>query len=163
MTETASHIALKNLTEGEKTFQTLGDIQIDLDQRHCLRLCGTLTHNNWIQTNDIVELISADRFRWLGRADFVINSGGVKIHPEIIEAELSNQLKIPFFVAGIPDKEFGQKVILVVESQEYPQIDWSKIERYQRPKETYALPQFEWTESGKINRKATLLKLDYEN
>ena len=156
MTETASHIALKNLSEQETTYRTLGDVQIDIDDRQCLKLMGTITNNQWIQTNDVVHIISDSEFEWLGRADFTINSAGIKIHPEILEEQLSSQIKFPFFVAGIDDDKLGQKAILLIESENEVSMDFSAIDRYKRPKEVHYLNQFRYTQSGKINRKETL-------
>lgn len=158
MTETASHIALKNLSKNQKTYNTLGDVLLETDERQCLRLKGTITDNEWIQTNDIVRLISSNEFEWLGRADFVINSGGIKIHPEILEEQLSSQIKFPFFVAGIEDSRLGERAVLLIETKSdyVPTIDFSKIDRYKRPKEIHCLSNFKYTESGKINRIKTL-------
>lgn len=159
MTETASHIALKNLTEGSQLFETLGDICIDQDDRGCLMVKGTVTNHQWIQTNDMVEIINFNAFKWLGRSDFVINSGGLKIHPELLELALSEQLKMPFFVVGIPDDTLGEKAILLLEAESVPAIDFSGLPKYHSPKEIILVKQFEYTSSGKINRKATLENL----
>ncbi|MEQ8582920.1 MAG: AMP-binding protein [Marinoscillum sp.] len=160
MTETASHIALKNLTNGDDCFEVLGDAEVQLDHRGCLRVMGSVTDHQWIQTNDVVELIDPRHFRWLGRADFVINSGGVKVHPEILEASLSSQLKMPFFVAGLPDASLGQRVVMVVESPVPVALDFSHISKYNQPREVYYSPVFSYTPSGKVNRTETLKKLN---
>lgn len=156
MTETASHIALKNLSNKEEFYKTLGDTTLALDERECLRLKGTITDQQWIQTNDIARLNSKSSFQWLGRIDFVINSGGIKIHPEIIEQQLSSQIKLPFFVAGMDDDVLGQKVILFVESKSAFTINFEAIEKYKRPKEIKFMDEFCYTSSGKINRSKTL-------
>lgn len=44
-------------------------------------------------TNDVVELLSPTTFRWLGRADNVINSGGVKVQAEKVEAAMEKFLE----------------------------------------------------------------------
>lgn len=161
MTETASHIALKNVTKGDGHFTTLGDITIDVDGRKCLKIKGTVTEGKWIQTNDVVEIVGKNQFTWKGRADFVINSGGVKIHPERIEATLSKQIPFHFFVTGIPDNKWGEKVVLVIEQQEknVQNIDLSELNKYERPKEIIYLPRFDYTETGKINRLRTIEKI----
>lgn len=157
MTETASHIALKNLTTGEKAFSTLGDIQIEQDLRGCIKISGTVTNNQWIQTNDVVDILNENQFIWKGRADFVINSGGIKVHPEAMEAKLSNQISSPFFIGGIPDDQLGEKVVLLIEGNENPSgYDFSSFHKYEKPKIVIHLPQFIYTDSGKINRLKTL-------
>ena len=156
MTETASHIALKNISAQQKHYTTLGDVQIDTDNRQCLQIKGTITDQEWILTNDVVNIHSDNEFEWLGRADFVINSGGIKIHPEILEEQLSSQIKFPFFVAGMDDVTLGQKAVLIIETESVLNINFDTIDRYKRPKNTYCLPNFAYTDSGKINRQKTL-------
>jgi len=107
-------------------------------------------------TNDIVELKDSTSFRWLGRIDNVINSGGVKILPETVETKLSAAItNRRFFIAGLPDESLGEKVALVVEGEK-TNIDFSELEKVERPKETIFLPEFLETDSGKIRRKDTI-------
>ncbi len=160
MTETASHIALKNLTENRAHFETLGDVEIRTDERSCLTIKGTVTDHKWLTTNDVVEIMQSNRFVWKGRADFVINSGGIKVHPEIVERALSSQIDSPFFIAGLPDNTFGERVVLIIEGISEPSLDYQQIPKYHRPKEILLLPKFDYTESGKINRKATIKKIN---
>lgn len=159
MTETASHVALKNISTDQPWFDTLGDLEIRTDSRHCLSIKGTVTQQHWLQTNDVVELRSSNQFLWKGRADFVINSGGVKIHPEMVEGKLQEQFDSPFFIAGIPDERLGEKVILVVEGTENHEPDFSSLDRYEIPKKIYYLPKLMYTQSGKIDRLTTMLNL----
>ncbi len=156
MTETASHIALRNLSANQAGYATLGDVQLDVDERQCLRLRGSITEQTWLQTNDVVNITSPGTFTWLGRADFVINSGGIKIHPEILEQALSSQIKFPFFVAGMEDSRLGEKAVLLIESEQKLSLDLTNIEKYKRPKAIYYLRKFSYTDSNKINRKKTL-------
>ncbi len=161
MSETASNIALKEIGSGKDYLSLIGDVHIDLDDRGCLKIKGTVTKNKWVQTNDIVELIDKKRFKWIGRADFVINTGGIKVSPESIENILDAQLQSPFFVAGLPDEVLGTKVVLIIESNEESRdtIDFSVLPKYHQPKEIFKLNTFEYTSSGKINRNLTLKKL----
>lgn len=159
MTETASHVALKNLSQGATVYKTLGDVQIALDKRSCLKLKGTITGRKWLQTNDVVEIIDANSFEWLGRSDFVINTGGIKVHPEVVEAQLAQQIHLPFFIAGLPDDKFGEKVVLIIESLEYLSVDLSALSKYEKPKQVLLLPKFHYTDSGKIDRMKSLQSL----
>lgn len=158
MTETASHVALKNINKQDQVYRRLGDVRFRVDERSCLALCGTVTGDQWIQTNDVVELVNEGSFLWKGRADFVINTGGIKVHPESLEETLSHQVKSPFFVAGLPDDRLGERVVLLIEGAE-PALDLSSIERYSRPKEVLTLDRFVYTDSGKINRIETLKQI----
>ncbi|MEP4531576.1 MAG: AMP-binding protein [Cyclobacteriaceae bacterium] len=165
MTETASHFALQNLTS-EDNYTTLGDVKIKQTSAGCLSVCGTVTDHEWITTTDIVEILDTKRFKWIGRADHVINSGGVKISPEKLERKLDSQIEFPFFIAGIPDEKLGSRAVLIVETTEplsLNSLDFSGIERYSVPKSCYTLHSFSYTETGKINRNKTLKQLQIES
>jgi O-succinylbenzoic acid--CoA ligase len=93
----------------------------------------------------------------LGRADNLINSGGVKIIPEEVEKRLRPFISSNFFIAGIPDQVLGMKVALFIEGAEKP--DLKKVEfdsKYHRPKEVINLKMFLYSNSGKIRRQDTL-------
>ncbi|GAB4405794.1 MAG: AMP-binding protein [Microscillaceae bacterium] len=171
MTETVSHIALRRLNASppQPYFETLPGIEIQTNADDCLCIKGAVTRHEWLVTHDQVELLSPRRFLWLGRADHVINSGGIKIFPEKLESVISAawaQLGPvpPFFVAGWPDDTLGQQVILVVEgpaltpqAKESLQILLTKtLSRYEIPKKIVTLKRFERTPTEKIRRKATL-------
>ena len=49
----------------------------------------------------------------------------------------------------------GEKVILVVEGNEV-EISLDNLDKYERPKEVYFIPEFAETVSGKVHRKKTL-------
>ncbi|MFZ6011305.1 MAG: AMP-binding protein [Bacteroidota bacterium] len=166
MTETLSHVALQRLNGPEKQnyFQTLPDISIRSDQRGCLAIKTSFLSDEII-TNDIVEIISPKQFRWLGRWDNVINSGGIKVIPEKIEEKLEEifrrlNIKNRFFIHGIPDRVLGHKVVLVLEGHsglpgllERVQNDLRlSFTAYEIPREILIVPQFWLTSTGKINR-----------
>jgi len=125
MTETITHVAVREVngvppssSSGvENCFQALANIHFSKDNRECLLISASQIADETVITNDIVNLISATRFEWLGRYDNVINSGGIKFSPEQLEAKLASFLEIPFFVAGIPDEELGQKLVLIYEGE----------------------------------------------
>ena len=148
MTETASHVAIRKMLDDQ--YYTLGDIQIDTNEGQ-LRLKGTVTSNEWLETNDLVELTSAQSFRWLGRADTIINSGGIKVDPEKLESLLANQIREPFAISSLPDSELGEKITLVSESSETV-LSLEEIPRYHRPKTFIWNHRIPRTDSGKIAR-----------
>lgn len=162
MTETASHIALRQIGHSAH-YQALGDVVLDTDERGCLTAQGTITGHELLTTNDQIHLLNPQQFVWLGRADFVINSGGIKVHPEQVEAALAPQLNVPFLVVGLPDNRLGQQVVLVSEQQPVPleQLDLSGLPPYQRPRASYVLPQLAYTSNGKIDRLLTLQQLTH--
>ena len=107
------------------------------------------------------HLISKNKFKWLGRIDNVINSGGVKLFPEQIEKKLDHLIEGRFFIASEEDAKLGNKVILILEGNPID-LDKKKFEvlsKYERPKSIYFISKFSETKTGKINRNETLKKV----
>ncbi|MBC8084540.1 MAG: AMP-binding protein [Hymenobacter sp.] len=172
MTETASHIALRRLNgpTSETTYQVLPGIQIGQDVRGCLTVRADVTADQLITTNDRVRLLDAHTFEWLGREDFIINSGGVKVQAEKVEQVLEvalAELKLPgrrVFVAGRPDERLGEQVTAYLEGGPLPDEQQQqllsllrkRLSKYERPRELVYVAQFRTTASGKLNRLATL-------
>lgn len=171
MTETVSHVALRRLNGSAKSgyFQVLPGIEVRQDARGCLMLRGAVTQHEWLTTNDVVEMQDGQHFRWRGRADHVINSGGVKIHTEELEKKLEAGIQLlgqgrQYFVAGLEDDKLGQKVCLFVEG-ETPNATllrklqnwWQQhLSAYERPKEIFFLSRFVYTPNGKISRSKSM-------
>ena len=157
MTETITHIAVKKIEE--KYFSVLPNVKIATDERGCLILAAPRISDTNIVTNDVVELLSETQFLLLGRIDNVINSGGVKLFPEQIEAKLSDKIKQRFFVIGSPDEKLGEQVLIVIEGKPtvFDDSVFKNLELYERPKTIRFVPKFIETESGKLKRKETLL------
>lgn len=170
MTETLTHIALKRLSgKTEDWFQVLPGFSIKKDERDCLVIEAAHLGDEPIITNDLVELGGTDKFKWLGRIDGVINSGGVKIIPEKVEglvASVFEQLQLPnrFFIAGLPHAQLGESVTLIIEgtitnkqSESLKQKLNESLSRYEIPKSIFTIDKFIETRSGKINRPETIL------
>lgn len=157
MTETITHIAARKV--GEKAFTVLPNVKITQDNRKCLVIDVPGISDSSIITNDLVELAGKNQFTFLGRIDNVINSGGIKLIPEQIEAKLINKINTRFFVTGIPDSALGEKLILVIEGEkrDFPSDFFDVLEKYERPKETVFVPKFKENENGKLMRKSSLL------
>ena len=172
MTETITHIAVKALTKRNtkselepQTFKTLPKVSVSKNEQDCLVIHAPEVSDDVVVTNDVVELISSTQFIWLGRFDNVINSGGVKIHPEHVEAKLSSTIESPFFIGSLPHKLLGSQVVLVVEGTTDTIALMEKI-RLNKSLNTYEIPKiiktlavFSRTESGKIKRKETMALL----
>lgn len=178
MTETSTHIALKQLnhfSEGECSkhsfYKVLPNVKIYKDTRNCLVIDAPKVSDGILFTNDVVQFISDTQFEWLGRYDNVINSGGIKLHPEKIEEKLSGILDQRFFVTGIFDPQLGEKLVLVVEFDggdvsTFRSLVANKINalqtlsRFEVPKEIYVTSNFVETATKKIQRKKTLDLID---
>jgi O-succinylbenzoic acid--CoA ligase len=173
MTETVTHIAAKRLNnfssdeaKEANTFKTLPDVTVNQDKRDCLVINAPNISDEAIITNDLVKLVSDREFEWLGRFDNIINSGGVKLMPEQIEAKLDKIIHGRFFVAGIPDEKLGNRLVLLVEGDAIDVDELSNqintltaLNKYEVPKEIFVLPVFQETENGKIKRQKTLKEL----
>ncbi|WP_271406064.1 AMP-binding protein [Tenacibaculum soleae] len=171
MTETITHIAVKKLNdlplirESRSLYKTLPNVLISQDNRNCLIIEAPKVTIEKIVTNDVVNIVSKTTFEWLGRIDNVINSGGIKLHPERIEEKLSEIIEQRFFVSGIKDEVLGEKLILIIEDVTSSGVESfllskikkeSSLSKFEIPKEVYFLPQFIETETKKIQRKKTL-------
>ena len=173
MTETVTHIAAKKLNNFESpeakaanTFKTLPDVTVKQDKRDCLIINAPNISDEAIVTNDLVNLVSDREFEWKGRFDNIINSGGIKLIPEQIEAKLDTLIHERFFVAGLPDGQLGNKLVLIIEGEEVPVNEISEkikalttLDKFEVPKEIITLPVFQETENGKIKREKTLQEL----
>ena len=165
MTETVSHVAIRPLNGIRKSeyFTKLEGVQLDVDERDCLKIRAECTRNQWIQTHDIVELTN-EKFKLLGRANRVVNSGGVKIYLDILEKNIENDMfnylnkNVRYFLFGEKDEKLGKKLVLVVEAKEpelllSPSILFKNTvsEKYKLPQKIYYVTNFIETNSGKID------------
>ena len=172
MTETVSHIALKKLNGPNRSdiFEAFKEVELGQDERECLTIRSVVTNYETIITNDRVRLHGTHRFEWIGRVDNVINSGGIKVQSEQVEkviGKVFNELSINYrcFIAGIPDKHLGERVILAVETalplpEEETILNLLKqrLGRFEAPKTMLYFTKFIETPTGKVNRKGTLEK-----
>jgi O-succinylbenzoic acid--CoA ligase len=171
MTETASHIALRKLQTvpaGEDPeavlppYTAMEGIRLELDARGCLVIHAPGWSDHPITTNDLVALESETTFRWLGRIDHVVNSGGVKLMPDLLEIRMSPYLEHPFFLCGMDDATLGQKLVLFVEGPHDPKAvrraleESGKFDKYELPREIYCVPSFAETMTGKVDRLKTI-------
>jgi len=169
MTETVSHIALKRLNhpQPDNAYTVLPGIHFGVDHRGCIFLQGVVTGNEKVQTNDLVEITSENSFIWLGRADHVINSGGVKVVLDTVDQIVAEV----FYESGYTnnfyswhesDEKLGQKLILIIEnngdelSAEHIIKELRKrISVYQTPKHVYFVDEFIKTPTDKVDRQKT--------
>jgi O-succinylbenzoic acid--CoA ligase len=174
MTETLSHIALQQLNgrSAQDYFEALPGIKLDIDERGCLVIHAPHLSNKPFVTNDLVALVTPSRFRWLGRADNIINTGGIKVIPEKVEAAIElifDHLKIArrFFVTGLPDPTLGQSVTLIIEGdalspdqeRQLHEKMMDLIDRYELPKTIHYVSEFATTDTGKTNKLKTIALL----
>ena len=167
MTETCSHIAVKKISdhsgkdsvEFDDYFETLPGVTISKDQRGCLVINAPQIADQQIITNDLVEISTDTNFKWLGRLDNVVNSGGIKLIPEAIESKLARELSGRFIITSVPDDDLGEKLVLVLEGEADLGVLKDKLTsltnlgNYEMPRGIYTLARFPETHSGKPDRK----------
>ncbi len=138
MTETMSHIALRKISGNEHSdeYLLLKGISIDTGDDGNLIVHAPYLGNSPLITNDIVHITGPHTFKWLGRKDHVINTGGFKLYPEALESAIAPVMaevfkaayieRLPeetpashstlrYFIASEDNEKLGQIPVLVLE------------------------------------------------
>lgn len=159
MTETASHIAIRKISEQPTNFIPLPGIEV-CENEGCLNI--KILGWREFQTNDIASIHKNGSFQIIGRKDNMIISGGIKINPEIVEDIISKHISTPFYVVGIPDAKWGQSVAIVFETlyntdstniiDNFIKISSLMLEPFYRPKSFIQVESLPRTLNGKIKR-----------
>ncbi|MDP1622465.1 MAG: AMP-binding protein [Bacteroidales bacterium] len=170
MTETCSHIALRRLNGGapDEFFIALPGVEIGQDERKRLIINVPDIANFRIITNDVVEIPGKSQFKWIGRFDHVINSGGIKLFAEQIEKKLETIINCCFFIGSLPDDKLTEKVVLVIEGPEWSESDLAKLNKdlktvltpFEIPRSIHFTESFATTSSGKVLKPEILRKLN---
>jgi len=163
MTETLSHVALRKVNGSDKTigFRALPEVSLSYNSDGCLRITAPHIGVFDLETHDVAEFLPDGSFRVLGRTDNVINSGGVKLFPELIERKLSSRISVPFYIGKKPDPQLGERPVLFIESAPWPEERVALLrkqmkellKKFEVPEEMVFVKEFKRTGSGKIIRK----------
>ena len=159
MAETSSHIALRKINgdKPDEYFKVLNGVKLSVDDRSCLVVEAPYLPAPVI-TNDVVELINEKQFVWKGRIDNLINTGGIKVKPEDLEASISKLIEMECAVVGVPDNKLGNKIILIAEAEndvdtkELLSMLKHNLQPHQIPKEIILVAELPRTTSYKIDR-----------
>ena len=161
MAETLSHIALRRINgpEASEYYTPLPSVKVFLSAENCLVIDAPLVSDHRLYTNDHADMLGDGSFRILGRIDNVINTGGIKVQTEALEAFLSDFIDLPFAISSLPDEKFGEIIVLVVEgilddALLTQTLHAENLPAHQFPKQIISLDRLPRTESGKINRTA---------
>ncbi len=158
MSETLSHFAIKQLDAHNEFYRVIEGYHIEVSSEGQLSIqCPFLDYT--IVSNDIVEIVETKSFRYLGRKDYIVNSAGIKIHPELLEASLQDSFMFPFYFSKENDNHFGEILVLnILKENELSDIEilaLYKLEiknKFFLPKKIKRLEAFEYTQNGKIRR-----------
>lgn len=158
-TETLSHVALRELYPSlEPAYSALAGISFAVNAEDCLRITAPALGITDLQTKDLVHLHSTTQFTWRGRIDHVVLSGGLKLYPEEIEADLN--WPAPFFLSALPDADLGEKLVLVMQASDFNEeliLHLRKqLQGPKRPKAIVLLKELQFTSTQKIKRQASM-------
>jgi o-succinylbenzoate---CoA ligase len=167
MTETITHIALRRLNGPEVTDQytPMPTVKLRLDERGCAIVDAEYIGIKGLITNDLAQISPDGRFRILGRIDNVVMSGGLLLHPEIIEKKLHGFINTEFFLAGLRDHELGERLVLFIEDPKKEMVNkedeiWKIINErltgYDVPRSIVFMEEFSRTGNAKILRPNTV-------
>ena len=156
MTETVSHIALRRISgdEAADSYTPLPSVSIALSDHGTLTIDAPAISAETIVTNDYACILPDGSFRITGRADNVINSGGIKLQIEEIEQKLAADNPCAFAITSVTDSKYGQAVVLLVEGCDPKAVELRSLGKYERPKHTIRIGSIPLTPTGKIDRKA---------
>lgn len=160
MTETVSHIALHKIeNRNEQTiYKALPGVLFSTYSDKLLKISVSYFNDLIVETNDVVELLSDTEMLYIGRVDRIINSGGRKIQPELLEEKINQVLNKPFYLCGKQDQLLGEKLVLMIEGEEKRfQKELSHLfeswDKKDVPKEIIYKQSFLRTDTGKIIKK----------
>ncbi len=148
MTETYTHFAVKRINgpEPDPFFRVLEGVRVGTDPRGCLEVEVPGITEGPLHTNDLVEI--QDRgagFTWLGRFDNLINTGGIKIIPELLEEQIRQVIGTECLVIPEPDRKLGSRMVLLVEYEGSPPVDaWmdllrDRLQKHELPRRVLAV------------------------
>ena len=166
MTETLTHIATRPL--GNPMYCPLPGVAWSVGPDGSLVLDVPERQVHALHTRDAVAPATDAHgnrgFRWLGRLDDVINTGGIKVHPAQLEQTLEPHVASllegrRWQVAGRPHPTTGEQVLLLVEGQADPELAAQLLQALSaghphpdRPRDVVWTDRFEETATGKVRR-----------
>lgn len=158
MTETLSHIALRKVNGPQAScyYTPFPSVGLSLSTDNRLIVNAPSVAEKTLITNDIAEIREDGSFRIIGRADNIINSGGIKIQIEEVERILQPHIRSRFAITAMPHPKLGEAVILIIESVEDRDYIIETIKqllpRHQQPILVHISGSIPQTRNGKIDR-----------
>jgi o-succinylbenzoate---CoA ligase len=124
---------------------------------------AAVLRDGWLSTGDLGRLGPDGRLTVLGRADDLVISGGVNVHPDEVEAVLAAHPGVAeAAVAGRPDPEWGQRVTAFVVPRdpaspptlaELRAFARERLTAAKAPRELVLVPALPRSPSGKLLRR----------
>ncbi|WP_458687848.1 AMP-binding protein [Nocardia tengchongensis] len=116
-----------------------------------------------INSGDVGFLDPHGRLYIVGREDDMIVSGGENVYPQEVENVLAAHPDLhDVAVIGVPDSEFGQRLAAfavpapgsALDAEQVREYLWTKVSRYQRPREVLVVAEIPRNPTGKLDRRA---------
>lgn len=127
-------------------------------------LDGPLLDGGWLGTADMGRLDAAGYLTVVGRLDDVIITGGEKVIPAEVETALTEDPQVgEVAVVGIPDADWGQRVVAIIvprdpgqppEPETLREMLKQRLVPHKVPKKIVIVEQLPRTPMGKLNRAA---------
>ena len=152
MTETASHVALRPL--GSPIYTAVGSTEFSVNTDECLCISAPHLGIAQLQTQDRVRLLDKKRFHYEGRLDHVINSGGIKIHPEKFES-ICDAYGIQAVMSAREHKRYGKVPVMVLRTMDDVEDLKKALKHWEGtaiPKEACIVPEWPLLENRKLDR-----------
>jgi O-succinylbenzoic acid--CoA ligase len=176
MTETAAMVAAlqpQNFLAGvNASGQVLPHAQLQISADGCtvvrslavmLGYYPQLNTAGYWQTDDLGMIDQQGYLHILGRDGHKIITGGEKVFPAEVEAIIrSTGLVTDVYVLGVPDQEWGERVVAVyvgdVDSSKIQQSIQGQLSSFKQPKTWLAVPELPRNNQEKVDR-SQILKL----
>ncbi len=113
----------------------------------------------WLDTGDLGCWEKDGALRISGRADDVLISGGEKVHPQLVEAQLTQCAGVEeAALSACPDPHWGERLVLLYRGDAAPERLAAYAKRHLqgawRPKVFYRVDQLPRNAMGKLDRRA---------
>lgn len=171
MSESITHVAsrkIQSVRDLQNPFTPFSTATIGINQHGCAVIDAPSREVHALETNDCIEMHPEGGFVWLGRADDVVNSGGVLVHPRSVERAF--EAFMPNWVSdcaafGRKDSTLGEAMVLRIDGMPPSDVDKESILNEWRAQlkarvgSARAPRTLEWgpiprTERGKLHRQA---------
>ena len=122
------------------------------------RIPGTGLEGGWFTASDLACLERGGGLRVLGRADEVLVTGGIKVHPAGVEVALTEAPGVrDLAVVGVEDPVWGERLVALYSGESTPaELEaWcrARLPGPERPRAFVALSELPTLSSGKRDRR----------
>lgn len=157
MTETLSHIALRRLSGVDAScgYRPLEGVRVWTDGCGRLVVEALSVCRDVLVTNDRATVAEDGTFCILGRVDNVIDTGGIKVQIEQIEALLQEKMAQPFMITKVADRRLGEAVTMLTTDARLDvvrQMCRDVLPKYYVPKHYLVVDKLPYTSNGKPAR-----------